>query len=383
MGLEPQRTSILSPLERFAKRSLIGWCEPLFGKAEVHPGAVGEARPRRILVIRQHDQLGDFLLSTPALRALRHCYPEARIALVVREYFAGAAALIPFVDEVLVFHEDALRWSAGSFRGFWRALRSGWDLTIVLNTVSHSLTSDMLAHLSRAAIVLGSAERPFPGSSRNFFYSLNAPAAAGVRHQSERNLDILRYAGCSTDDLREELRVPGAEREAVLTDIASRGRDGAGPIIGFHIGAGKPVNRWPVERFVELATLLAERSHARILLFWGPAESDLKSAFVARARSGAELIGHPPIARLAAYFAACDAVVCNDTGVLHLAAAVGARTLGLYGWTNQAEWKPAGDHVAGLSGGPDGVNGITVDAAAGALQELLGRRIGAAAPDHH
>lgn len=350
MGIQPQRRSIFSPLELAIKRRLIGWCEPLFGRNELHAGIVREMRTKRILVIRQHDQLGDFLLSLPALRSLRHCFPEARIALVVREYFADAASLVPFVDEILVFREDASRWTWGSLRRFWRSLRSGWDLAVVLNTVSHSLTSDLLARFARARVVLGSAERVFPGSTRNFFYDLNAPMASGIRHQSERNVDILRYIGCSTDDMREELRVSDAVRTAVRGEIESLGQSAHGPLIGLHIGAGKPANRWPVERFAELANTLRERVEARILLFWGPAEEDLKEAFVSSASAGTPLIGHPTLERLAAYFQACDAVVCNDTGVLHLSAAVGTPTVGLYGPADQAEWKPVGEHVRGLSG---------------------------------
>lgn len=375
MDTSLSRESIWSRAERFMKDRSMGVLEPLVGRESLDPRALEGADMRRILVIRQHDQLGDFLLSVPALRALRERFPDARIALVVRGYFAEVARMVPHVDDVIVRPEPPLL-DCRSLARFTEELREGWDLAVVLNTVSHSLTSDLLARASRARIVLGSADRVFPGSTRNFFYDLEAPVRAGRRHQSERNLDIVRLAGCTTEDLREEVIVSDAERDMVRNDLEDRGAAGPGPIIGLHIGAGKPPNRWPAERFALLASILEERVQAKVLLFWGPEEGVLRDEFLGRRRRPTHLVGHPRLARLAAYFAACDAVVCNDTGVMHLAAATKVSTVALFGPTDPADWKPFGDHVVALAGSRGETAAIGVEEVAQAVLGFIAARAG-------
>src|ERR1700690_4079022 len=93
------------------------------GREVLRPKSLDRSAVRSILVVRQHDQLGDFLLSTPALRALREHFPAARIGLVVREYFEEIARLVPFVDDVLVFRGRMSEWSWGSVRSFVHGLR--------------------------------------------------------------------------------------------------------------------------------------------------------------------------------------------------------------------------------------------------------------------
>jgi ADP-heptose:LPS heptosyltransferase len=171
---------------------------------------------RSVLVIRQHDMLGDFLLATPVFRALRNRFPAARIGVLVRDYFADTVAGNPFVDEVLVLQKGNHRWNPRQMMTLFKQLHKRWDLTVVLNTVSHSLSSDLLAELSGGRLLLGSAHRVFPGASRNFFYNLLAPYSTTTVHQTERNLDIVRYIGAQTGDLTACMYVQDAERRDAL-----------------------------------------------------------------------------------------------------------------------------------------------------------------------
>jgi ADP-heptose:LPS heptosyltransferase len=238
---------------------------------------------------------------------------------------------------------------------------------VVLSTVSHSLTSDLLALWSRARLVAGSAGRVFPGASRNFLYHLEAAVLPGARHQSERNLDIVRTLGCDTADLTEEIRVPEDELSAARAALAST----AGRRIGFHLGAGKLANRWPAERFARLASLLAADGPTRVVLFWGPAESELRDEYERHADGAAEYAGPMPVTRLAAWFGSCDVMVCNDTGVMHLAAAAGVPTVALFGPTDPQEWTPRGDRVRALRGSGGSVAAIGVEEVASCVRALL------------
>jgi ADP-heptose:LPS heptosyltransferase len=332
------------------------------------PGAVDRASIRSILVVRQHDQLGDFLLSLPAVRALRRTFTEARIGLVVREYFGDIALLVPDVDEVIVFRERLSRWTWKSARAFIGALRRDWDLAVVLNTVSHSLTSDLLAHASGARTVLGTEERVFRGARRNFLYNLLAPQSPPLTHQAEKNLAIVRTIGAESVDGAPSLRFSQAELESAALELEKLGLDRARPAIGVHLGAGKAANRWPVERFAELAGSLAGGQGIQTIVFWGPQEEDLHARFASAVTGPVVGAGHPPLRKLAAYSRLCRAFVSGDTGIMHLASAAGVPVVALFGPTDPAQWKPPGAGVIVLRAASCRTEDITAAEVLGALR---------------
>lgn len=325
------------------KRRSFRLLEKFFGKSVLAPQSLELKKIRRVLVIRQHDQLGDFLLATPVLRALRETLPDARIGLLVREYFEDLASMIPFVDELLVFYKRLDRWTWRRFRQLSVGLRGRWDLCIVLNTVSHSLTSDLLAHLSRSPFVVGSAVHVFPGCGRNFFYNLISPVHEEPRHQTDRNLDIVRYIGIDTADRREVILVSPHDQQQAREYLRSLGVRFIKPLVGMHIGAGKRENRWPVHKFAEVARALHYIDGAEILVFRGPSESDLLTAFDAGVDFPAVKIPPTNLRSLASLFPQCDVIVCNDSGPMHIAAATGTPIVALFGRTDPNIWKPIGD----------------------------------------
>ncbi|MFQ5628936.1 MAG: glycosyltransferase family 9 protein, partial [bacterium] len=351
------------------------------GKEAIQPGLVNFSEIRSILVVRQHDQLGDFLLSTPVLRALRAHFPKARIGVVVRDYFADVVLNNPLVDEVLVFHEDGKKWTQQTIVDFWKQLRSGWDLAIVLNTVSHSLTTDLLAHFSQAKFILGSEHKVFPDCSRNFIYNLVAQYWPHARHQSARNLDIVRHIGVDTSDLSEFMYLEKNEIEAARKELLDLKVQPGKMAIGMHVGAGKLYNRWPVGRYGELAQLLKNNNDLQILLFWGPGEEQLADHFCKYTQFKPIKIAPVSLRKLAAYFKHCDALVCNDTGVMHLAAAVNVPLVAIFGPTDPAEWKPIGENFIALRGARNCTDAISVKLVYTALTKLLPDII--ALPDKH
>lgn len=314
------------------------------------PEDLKRAGVRNVLVIRQHDMLGDFLLATPVLRALRLKFPRAHIGVLVRDYFADTVRNNSCIDEILVLQKSGTQWDLPKILALLKSLFRRWDLTVVLSTVSHSLSSDILAALSGGKFILGSENMIFPGSSRNFFYNLLAPYAPGTRHQTERNLDIVRYIGADTADLSEMMQLEDSERATARKRLQRLGLDGTGPVVAMHIGAGKPANRWPVARFAGLAQSLYDALHARILLCWGVNEQDLALEFCRAVTFSPIRIEPGELRGLASIFAQCDLLVCNDTGVMHVGAAVGVPLVAIFGPTDPVEWKPQGDTFTGIRG---------------------------------
>jgi ADP-heptose:LPS heptosyltransferase len=355
------------------KNVLIRTLEWMIRKPVLTPEQIDFSTVRTVLVIRQHDQLGDFLLATPVFRAIRNRFPEAYVGVLVRDYFADAVAGNPLVDEILVLQKGSRCWDPRRIMTLWQKVYKRWDLTIVLNTVSHSLSSDLLAELSSKKLILGSAHRVFPGASRNFFYNLVAPYSLTTQHQSERNLDIVRYINAHTEDLSEFMYVGDTERHQALESLHQLGMCEGKLSIALHIGAGKKANRWPVARFARLAQLLHDRLGAQIVLFWGPDEATLADEFC-RLITFVPVKVHPAGLRyLAACFTQCSLLVCNDTGVMHVCASVGVPLVAAFGPTPPEEWKPIGDTFVAVRTTTCSVGDVEVDSVYRQVITLLQR----------
>jgi ADP-heptose:LPS heptosyltransferase len=339
---------IWTRLEQWFKRSGLRFLELSIGLAPKGAGDFDACAVRRILIVRQHDQLGDFLLSTPVFRALRSRFPKAFIAIVSRSYTASLAKNNEYLDHVISFHEHGMKWTPGRLVNFVVQIRKNYDLAVVLNTVSHSLTSDLIARMSRAPFILGSEHLIFPNTSRNFFYNLIAPFRDENRHQTERNLDIVRYIEADTADLGENMRLTDEEIGAARGELERMGRNPAKPLIAIHPGAGKAGNRWPVTRFATVGRKMMRESGVQLFVTWGPEEALLGGELLQKLNMPVLHTTTPDLRKLAAYLSHARLLLCNDTGVMHLAAAVGTPLVAVFGPTDPAQWKPLGEKFVAL-----------------------------------
>ena len=334
------------PIEKRFKTRALRWLagHPL-GPRRAPPGTIDPDGISRVLIIRQHDQFGDFLLTTPAIRALRERFPDAHLSLVVRSYLYPIARDNPDVDEVLVFHESGWRWRPRDIGAFVGLMRNPVDLAVVFNTVSHSFSSDLIAWLSGAPVVMGPALPTFDHLDHNPFYTVNVPVGPEPRHQIQRNLDVVRHVGADTEDLSyvyamsEEERAEGRE---MIRDLAGGAGRPGGPVVAVHFGTGDARKRYPVAQLACVCDELAARLSARVLVIPAPGEGDLLRALHQAASTPLHSAPPMPLRRVAGVLHAADLLMCNDTGVLHLAAAVGTPTLSFHATSDPAYWKPIG-----------------------------------------
>lgn len=359
-------------LEQVFKRNGLKIVERMLALTEKTPDEMQTETIRRILVIRQHDQLGDFLLSTPVFRALRHRFPQAHLAVVARKYTADLARHNRYLDEVICFRDTLGDWSLSYARNLLKRLHRQWDLVVVLNTVSHSLSSDLLARLTRAPWIVGSEHLRFPGTMRNFNYHLEAPYHSDLsRHQSKRNVDIVRHIGAETDNYGETMHILESEQASAREVLGQLGWTPDRPLIVIHPGAGKTGNRWPVDRFARVAERLCNAQKIQVFLTWGPDEGELGTAFLEQCQVPVMTYTFSDIRDLAALLSQADLMLCNDTGVMHLAAAVGTPLVAVFGPTDHQQWKPWGEPFIALQGQDQSVSTVTVKDVYQAAQNLL------------
>jgi ADP-heptose:LPS heptosyltransferase len=334
----------LKSLEKRAKRGLTRGLSSVFG-ARTHAELPDLCDLESILLIRQQNQFGDMLLASPMFRALRERAPKARIDLVSGPFNHDAVRASRRFDSILLYDKLTFRRRPIEAKRFVAALREArYDLVVVSSTVSFSMTSAWLAVLSGARLRAG-REGPL-GEGREIaesLYHFLCPPADPVRHQSQQNLDLVAPLGVPGHDWRPEIFL-APEEIAEGRGALEATRKERGTLVLMHPGAGKLPNRWPARRFGEAASRLRSRGY-EVLACAGPRELALLAAIDEGAGFPVPRLPPLPIRSLAGAIESSDLLLCNDTGVLHLGAAVGTAVLALFGPTDPSLWCPASPRV--------------------------------------
>ncbi len=345
---------MLRALERTFKRILAGTLRLLFGFRRNRPFAPGTSP--RILVIRQHNQLGDMLCVVPLLRALRARYPSSFIALMASPVNYAVMLNLRYVDELIRFDKAEFIGKEGGslfrFPGFVKRLRAlHCSVAVVPSTVSTSFTSDLLAWLSGARIRVGAGSMDGIDNPSGFFFTHPQDLDWRKRqkvHQVRRNIEIWP----------EPLPVPDFSLEITLSEhkliegksFVDNIKGTSKKVIVYHPGAGKVPNRWPAQSFAEAANELSKSEQAAVLITSGPMDQEPVAAMVAGLAGDHHVVDNQPIRQVAAILQSADLVITNDTGIMHVAAGVGTPVLSLFGPTDPEQWAPIGSRHRYLRG---------------------------------
>jgi len=281
--------------------------------------------PRNILVI-DFGQLGDVVLSLPALRAIRQRFPSARITVAVGKPANEVVALSGYADEIFDVDRVALR-DGSKLVSIWRIIkfvkqvrRAKFDFVIDLHSLSET---NLLGYLSGAPHRLYSRR---PGRSLDYLANFQPrPAPEGKdRHAVDRYLDVIEPLGIKDPPRIPVLKTSSAGDFAVDTLLKKEKAQSGELLVGLFPGAGHIGRRWPLERYAALADHLIRNERVRVIVFAGPEER----AFVPEMRTifppATIFFDRLTIPQLASIQARLTLMVSNDTGPAHLAAAVGA-----------------------------------------------------------
>ena len=323
---------------------------------------------RRLLFIRT-DRLGETLLNLPAVAALKAALPSAAITLLVHPDLLPLLEAVPEADRVLADTRAAEPlWWLRALR-LARMLRPHrFDVALVSNPSKELHAAVWLAAIPRRL-----------GYGRKWGWCLTDRVpdrkALGDRHEVEYNLELVRALGLPAAAL--PWRFPPFSREQADLCRLPELRDlkPSEPLIAVHPFSSNPLKRWPAERYRELIRRLALRRDVRIVVVGGPEEREQVSAALPPDASVANVVGRLTLRQLAALLQRARLLVSNDSGPVHLAAAVGARTVVLFGSTHPATgptrwgpWGPGHTVIARPS-----LAEITVDEVIEAVRELISK----------
>jgi heptosyltransferase II len=292
------------------------------------------------LVIGAPNWLGDAVMALPAIADARRAWPDAHIAVAARPSVAPLFTLFPRrAGAPGVLGMDDVITLDGT---------SGSDAALKAQSFDAALLLTNSFHTAWIAWRAGIPERwGYRGDWRGPLLTRAFRRPAGV-HQAEYYQQLARGLGCRNGPQRPLITVEPDVRRAGADQLKAAGWDGHAPLVAMAPGAAYGgAKRWPAESFAAVAGELARRDHAAIVLIGTPADA-AAGADVERAAGGTILnvIGRTDLRALAGVLAQCRGLVTNDSGAMHLAAALGVAVTAMFGPTRERETRPLGPEGA-------------------------------------
>jgi len=314
------------------------------------PRSADGAPVKRILVIELW-LIGDVVLVTPLLQALREQFPEAEISLLGKPHAEELLRHSGLVDEFIIFD---FPWTAttGKYRPSRYDRRAIGELIARLRRQNFDLTIDsrMDVRSNLLTFTTGAPKRigyDFGGGS--YLLTDALPAAPDDDHKVHDWLMLAEALGgarsgeCRTAvelgrQYKPRLSVTDEEREEALRRLQSLGFEEADRIIGIHPGASRPEGRWPLEDFAWVADCLSSRHSTKSLVFLDPSNHGASMHL----RAHAAFI-RTSIREMMAALTHCDVLICNDSGPMHIADALEVPVVGVFTTGNPVWHRPFGD----------------------------------------
>jgi ADP-heptose:LPS heptosyltransferase len=265
----------------------------------------------RILIIRT-GPLGETILTTPVIRALRHRFPDAHIAYMVAPSREELVSANPHLDEIITYQSSVPKL-------IYSLIRCSFQMAVILQP-----TFRLVLHSFLARIPFRVGFETNSGGGRLLHVAI--PNNSN-QHETARYLDVVRGLGIEPESDEPEMFVERTAQQWADEYLANA-------------GAGATYRRWSKERFAKLGDLLHKTHDAQICITAGRREGELPSE-VANLMSGSSLIiTDTTTMQLAAILQKCDLYISNDTGPMHLSTAVKTPTIALFGASNPKQWGP-------------------------------------------
>lgn len=292
-----------------------------------------------VLCIRL-DTIGDVIMTTPAIRALKASHPSRRITLLTSSAGAATAKLVPEVNEVMVYDAPWFKATAPridstpEYEMVEQLRKLRFDAVIIFTVYSQNpLPSAFLCYLANIPLRLAHChENPYQLLTH---WVKDPEPESFIRHEVRRQLDLVATVGCQTNNESMSLSVPEPARCRVQELLQKLGLEREPLWVVIHPGATAPSRRYPSEGFAEVARCLVMNMDIPVIFTGTELERELvESIQTAVGVPTHSLVGKLNLDELVALLAIAPILIANNTGPVHIAAAVGTPVVDLYALTN-------------------------------------------------
>jgi lipopolysaccharide heptosyltransferase II len=341
----------------------------------------GLNRFRKILFIRT-DRIGDMVLSTPAFKAIKTAFPDAVLTVLASRTNYSLIQSDPHVDEILIHDSSAgLRETARMVR----RLRFRRFDAVIDPMTSYDAKTAFLSYLSQAETRIG-----FAGYGREVFFSAPVQQPEPKPGIVDLHLALLARLGIHCSGIEPELFLREEEMDRARRWVRRVAPEGE-RIIGLHPGAHYATQRWGIRNYAALVELLMKNTGLKPVVLGGPADIPLVKGILSRTNDSVPTMLSSDLRESMALISQLNALVCNNSGPLHIAAALKVPTVSFMGPTVKSLWTPFGSsnrvlraddlYCIGCNNGVCGkgtlecMQRLTPEIALGALAELLNQSV--------
>ena len=330
----------LACLSSIKPNDVFGQIKSLLGNYERIVLENNDQQYRRILISRT-DRIGDVLLSTPVIKALRDKFPQAYISMMVTPYAKDIIEGNPYLDEVVIYDKDGKHKSwLRSLKFVSKLKKKKFDLAIILHPTNRV---HLLTFLASIPVRLG--------YKRKFGFLLNFgkkhEKQLGLKHEAEYNLDLVSDLGVTGNC--GDLFVPiKQESEQYVEELFKKeGINRTDKILAINPGASCVSKIWPAERFAKVAEILAKLYNFKIVILSGPKDMHLADKIADEIKDKTiNLAGKISVSQLVSILKRCALFISNDSGPVHIASALGTPVISIFGRNQPGlsfrRWRPLG-----------------------------------------
>lgn len=301
--------------------------------------ALKTIKPKHIkhLLIRSTNWIGDAIMTTPAIRAIRKGFPNARISILVKPWVAPVFENSPHIDNLIIYDGDGRhKGNVGKLRLARDLRRYGFDAAILLQ---NAFEAALIAFLSGIPVRIG-----YNTDARQMMltHAISCTNKIKKEHQTKYYLNILSGIGMDTGSRDLYLQLSQQDRLRAGKILMDQGITGDFKWVGINPGATfGPAKQWPIDRYAHLADLISEYTNARVIVFGGPQDERLGKDISREMRHRPiDLSGRTTLGEAMALIERCHLFISNDSGLMHVAAALDAPLIAIFGSTNSTTTGP-------------------------------------------
>ncbi len=279
------------------------------------------------------DRIGDIVLSIPALKAFKNRFPDCELSVLASRSNHAVLINLPYVDNIIIYDKSQ---SFIEKIGILRKLRNyGFNLAVDPYS-SYELKTALIAVYSGAPIRIG-----YPSYGREIFFNMIAKRPVEKKHFEEEVLKVLSPLGIENLTSNPEICLSNKEKEWSTKWIRHH-RLSDKPIVGLHPGAYYKSQRWPAEYFSDLINKIEEDGKFLPILFHGPTDRKIVTSIKIKTIKDIPIFNSKDLRKFIALQSRCSVFICNNSGPLHVAAALGIHTISFMGPTDKLRWMPIG-----------------------------------------
>ncbi|MBI5181846.1 MAG: lipopolysaccharide heptosyltransferase II [Nitrospirae bacterium] len=290
------------------------------------------------ILIRGTNWIGDAVLTMPAVNAVRKRFIDAEISILVKPWVAGLFVNSPDIDRIIIYGDENYISLCGKRKLASDLKKYKFDMAILFQ---NAFEAAFLAFLAKIPIRYG-----YNTDGRGMFLTHKIPLSDETlkKHQVWYYLDLLRPIGINIERPELNLKIGNKDKSSALNILKINRIKKDDLIIGINPGASYgPAKRWLPDKYAKLAEMLIERHNARIILFGSKDDKEVAAEIVSISTAKPlNLAGITSLTETAALIEQCRLFITNDSGLMHIAAALNVPVIAIFGSTSPEKTGPYG-----------------------------------------